>query len=44
MAVGIFYLTTIDETLSKEKIQEFSNETEAFLGTFFGKNKIKRTQ
>jgi DNA-directed RNA polymerase subunit beta' len=37
MAVGIFYLTTIDELLRKENILEFANFNEAFLAQAFDK-------
>ncbi len=41
MAVGIFYITTIDETLQKETLQEFANETEAFMAHSLGKIKLR---
>ena len=41
MAVGIFYITTVDETLKKEQKQSFMNETESFLAHSLGKIKLR---
>jgi DNA-directed RNA polymerase subunit beta' len=41
MAVGIFYMTTIDEMLRKEELQSFANETEAFLAQSLEKVKLR---
>ncbi len=41
MAVGIFYVTTIDELLQKEQNQDFMNETEAFMAHSLDKVKLR---
>ena len=41
MAVGIFYLTTLDETLRKEEVKSFSNINEALLAQTFGQVKLR---
>jgi DNA-directed RNA polymerase subunit beta' len=41
MAVGIFYLTTMDETLRRELLPEFLNLNEALLAHQFGKVKLR---
>ncbi|HZJ18216.1 MAG TPA: DNA-directed RNA polymerase subunit beta' [Patescibacteria group bacterium] len=41
MAVGIFYLTTIDESLRTEDVKTFSGFNEAYLAHFFEKIKLR---
>jgi len=41
MAVGIFYLTTIDELLRKENVAEFASFNEAYLAHSFDKIKLR---
>ncbi len=41
MAVGIFYLTTIDETLRKEELEVFMNQNEVFLSFQLEKLKLR---
>ena len=41
MAVGIFYITSVDESLKKEQLQGFSNYNEGFLAHSLGKVKIR---
>lgn len=41
MAVGIFYLTSVDETLRKEELLSFMDMTEAFLAHSEGKVKLR---
>ncbi len=41
MAVGVFYLTTIDDSLTKENLLSFVNVNEAFLAFSLGKIKLR---
>lgn len=41
MAVGIFYITSLDESLRKEELPEFMSETEGFLSHSLGKIKLR---
>ena len=41
MAVGIFYLTTIDERLRKEELEAFMDQNEAFLSFSLDKLKLR---
>lgn len=41
MAVGIFYLTTMDELLRKENVAEFASFNEAYLAHAFDKIKLR---
>jgi DNA-directed RNA polymerase subunit beta' len=41
MAVGIFYVTTIDENSRKEELPEFMSQTEAFLSHSLSKVKLR---
>lgn len=41
MAVGIFYITSLDESLRKEELPEFMSETESFLSHSLGKIKLR---
>ena len=41
MAVGIFYVTTVDQTLNKEQMQSFMNKTEAFMAHSLDRVKLR---
>jgi DNA-directed RNA polymerase subunit beta' len=41
MAVGVFYLTTVDEPSRKEELPTFGNVNEAFLSFSLGKTKLR---
>ncbi len=41
MAVGVFYLTTMDDTLRKKELPQFSNFHEALIAQSFGKVKLR---
>lgn len=41
MAVGVFYLTTLDESLRKEELARFSSANEAFVSYSFGNIKLR---